>query len=245
MLVHGVPWQFAICQAFMISIAIALLLILSIVSGYFAWPPLITVILLGVSFLFLMTLIPTFLNLSRSFFVGLIIILALLILADIISFALHYWNSGILNSNGEVDKTFMSAIYFSITTFTTLGYGDFHPLSEMRLVTSMQALSGMLTMAIGASMVWLWCQENLIPKEMAYFDGNRRHKTSLSIGRRRIRTISGKEKVLKNYVLPPNMGERYYWHSNREEWIKIDETNQPKKGDMVVEENSAEGIEGN
>lgn len=238
MLTHGVPWQSAITQAFIVSMAILLLLILSIVSGYFAWLPFITVILLGVSFLLLVTLIPTFLNLSRSFFIGLVIILLLLISIDIISFALHYWNSGILNSKGEVDKTFISAIYFSITTFTTLGYGDFRPLPEIRLVTSVQALSGMLTMAIGASLVWLWCQENLIPKEMAFFDGNRRHKASLSVKRMRIRTVLGKEKALKNYVLPPNKGERYYWHANREEWVKIDETNQPRKGDKVIDENS-------
>ena len=91
-------------------------------------------------------------------------------------------------------------------------------------------------MAIGASLIWLWCQENLIPKEMTYFDADRRHKASLSVGRMRVRTICGKEKLLKDYVLPPNEGEKYFWNSNRKEWIKIDESNQPKEGDIVVED---------
>lgn len=33
-------------------------------------------------------------------------------------------------------------IYFSIVTFTTLGYGDFSPLQEYRLLAASQALLG-------------------------------------------------------------------------------------------------------
>ena len=37
---------------------------------------------------------------------------------------------------------FQDAIYFSIVTFTTLGYGDFQPDQRLRLLSAMQALVG-------------------------------------------------------------------------------------------------------
>ena len=51
-----------------------------------------------------------------------------------------------------------------------------------------------------------------------FFDGNRRHKKSLTIHRIRIRTITGKERKLNNYVLPPKVGEKYRNDREREEW---------------------------
>ncbi len=38
--------------------------------------------------------------------------------------------------------TFSDSLYFSIVTFTTLGYGDFQPSPDLRLVSAIQALSG-------------------------------------------------------------------------------------------------------
>ncbi|MEW4529568.1 ion channel [Maioricimonas sp. JC845] len=40
------------------------------------------------------------------------------------------------------------AMYFSIVTFTTLGYGDYHPTGALRIVAAFEALVGAVTIAI-------------------------------------------------------------------------------------------------
>jgi voltage-gated potassium channel Kch len=66
----------------------------------------------------------------------------------IISFASLFASSGILNSDGVIVKDFVSSIYFSIVTFTTLGYGDFKPTEEIRFFAATEALLGYLSMGI-------------------------------------------------------------------------------------------------
>ncbi len=41
-----------------------------------------------------------------------------------------------------LDRAFGSSLYFSMVTFTTLGYGDFQPVPRMRLIASFEALIG-------------------------------------------------------------------------------------------------------
>ena len=156
------------------------------------------------------------------------------IITIIISFAFHYKSAGLIGPSGEFFPSYYDALYFSITTFTTLGYGDFQPLAEYRLTTSLEALAGMVSMAIGASFIWLWCQENMVPKEMAFFDGNRRHRKSMSITRIRIRTITGKDRVLKGWVLPPKEGESYYYNVNQQEWIQVTEKTVLPENALVI-----------
>ncbi len=233
MLSHGTPWQAVIASAFLRVSILLLLLFVSVISGYFHWYPAITAILLLCSFVLLVRLIPTFLNLSRSYWVGLVSLFFLQIAATISSFALYYWNAGIISKEGEISKSLVGALYFSITTFTTLGYGDFCPPPSARLATSMEALAGMVSMAIGASLVWLWCQENMIDKEMAFFDGYRRNKKSLSVTRKRVRTITGKPRELSDWAPAPN-GESYFWSEKLREWVVVDDEHQPTEGDFVM-----------
>ena len=221
MLKHGVPWQAILGVVFVLTISFVLAMSLGLLSGYFNWHPVLTAICLLLGFLIIIALIPTLLNLSRSYFLFILLLFIVHVCVSIISFALHYKSSGLIIS-GNIEKvTFYDSLYFSITTFTTLGYGDFQPLPGNRLTTSIEALLGMFSMAIGASIIWLWCQENLLPKEMAFFDGNRRHKKDLSITRMRIRTITGKERNLKDWVLPPEEGDSFYYDKTRQEWVKI------------------------
>jgi len=42
----------------------------------------------------------------------------------------------------QIDTGFRTGLYFSIVTFTTLGYGDMQPLPSMRLYTSLEAMLG-------------------------------------------------------------------------------------------------------
>ncbi len=53
----------------------------------------------------------------------------------------------------EEDHSFLTALYFSVVTFTTLGYGDFHPASSLRLMASMQALMGYMFLGFAISAI--------------------------------------------------------------------------------------------
>lgn len=48
----------------------------------------------------------------------------------------------------SVDSTWATALYFSIVTFTTLGYGDFQPQPQMRLIAAAQAIYGYLYLGL-------------------------------------------------------------------------------------------------
>lgn len=54
-----------------------------------------------------------------------------------------------LKANGtDVDADFSKALYFSIVTFTTLGYGDFQPHDNLRLFAAVQAIFGYLFLGL-------------------------------------------------------------------------------------------------
>lgn len=76
--------------------------------------------------------------------------LALLLAA----FASMYQQIGIIdNTVGgyPVRGDFWSALYYSVVTFTTLGYGDFYPRGVGRALAALEALTGYLILGILAS----------------------------------------------------------------------------------------------
>ena len=71
----------------------------------------------------------------------------------------YFFSSGILyqgaelgfNSNNSLAENmdqFISCIYFSVVTFTTLGYGDVIPLGSTRAIAAIEAFAGSFTMAL-------------------------------------------------------------------------------------------------
>ncbi len=50
--------------------------------------------------------------------------------------------------NQAIKTTFSDAIYFSLTTFTTLGFGDFHPLGPLRHLAGLEAFIGASLMSL-------------------------------------------------------------------------------------------------
>ena len=234
MLTHGIPWQAVLGTAVEYFIVFAATMILSLTSGYFGWYSIFTLLFLSVGFFVIVIYIPLLLNLSRSFFWYIFTLLFVHVVITIVSFALHYINSGLNGTNGTFTPKFYDALYFSITTFTTLGYGDFQPTADHRLTTSIEALIGMVSMAIGASLIWMWCQENLVPKEMAFWDGNRRGKKSITISRIRVRTITGKERELKDWAPHPEEGDSFYYDRKKQEWIKVEENTVLPENSLVI-----------
>ena len=223
MLKNEEPWKTVLGIAFIKIFSFVTLMTISLFSSYFNWFPALAVLSLLGGFVIILFLIPTLLNLSRSYFMINILLLLVYVLVTILSYGLYYKSAGLINNSVQFEPNLYEAIYFSVTTFTTLGYGDFQPTPSMRLMTSVEALTGMASMALGASLMWLWCQEHLIPKEMAFLDGNRRHKKSLDTSRMRVKTLAGKKRKLPKWVMPFYDNEKVTYDPELKEWIKLTE----------------------
>jgi hypothetical protein len=50
--------------------------------------------------------------------------------------------------NGPPARPLLDAIYFSVVTWTTLGYGDIVPVPDARFVAALEALAGYFVMAL-------------------------------------------------------------------------------------------------
>ena len=73
----------------------------------------------------------------------------ILALNNILMFAFLYNEYGITNSDKLLIKhDYMISLYFSIITWTTLGYGDFTPTENTRIFASIEALLGYIYTAI-------------------------------------------------------------------------------------------------
>ncbi len=76
--------------------------------------------------------------------------LALLLLA----FASVYQTFGLIDNTQEgapVVHSFTSSLYYSVVTFTTLGYGDFYPVGPGRVLACIESLTGYLILGVLAS----------------------------------------------------------------------------------------------
>lgn len=234
MMHHGQTWQGVLAAMGTSYLTVIACMILTLVSGYLNWWIVFTSSFLVIGFFYIVRVIPIALNLSRSYFRWIIVLFFVHILVTIISFALHYRSTGLIGAIGPFKPGFRDAMYFSVTTFTTLGYGDFQPLPEMRLATSIEAIAGMFSVALTTAVIFLWCQDHMVPYHMAFFDGNRRHKKRLGISRVRIRTITGKERSLPDWVLPPEEGEVLYYDERRGEWLPVTDDTELPENALVV-----------
>lgn len=77
----------------------------------------------------------------------------------ILGFAVIFFSNGVVdgdqllqfnpdNSFGDNLSDFLNVLYFSIVTFTTLGYGDITPVGWNRFFTAAEAFSGSFTLAL-------------------------------------------------------------------------------------------------
>lgn len=81
----------------------------------------------------------------------------------ILSSAILYHQMGVIDANGDIVKEFGVSLYFSIVTFTTLGYGDFRPTEAARGIAALEAIIGFICLGllIGTTIHLL---QNLKPK---------------------------------------------------------------------------------
>ncbi|MGK0298915.1 MAG: hypothetical protein ACI9XC_002539 [Gammaproteobacteria bacterium] len=71
-----------------------------------------------------------------------------------IAFFLLIQNGSYGNLNGNLDESLMNCIYFSIVSYTSLGYGDQIPVGLIRFTAGMEALTGLVLIAMTASFMY-------------------------------------------------------------------------------------------
>jgi hypothetical protein len=80
--------------------------------------------------------------------------LSLIFVCSLCYFALGVMADGVLTSFNMAHSleqnfyNFVSCLYFSVVTFTTLGYGDITPVGLSRVVAALEAFSGSFTLAL-------------------------------------------------------------------------------------------------
>jgi hypothetical protein len=71
------------------------------------------------------------------------------------------WGSLMGDSTGSL----MDCGYFSFSTFTTLGYGDIEPIGDLRYLTGLEALTGLVLITWSASFLFIEMQRYWNPKK--------------------------------------------------------------------------------
>ena len=71
-------------------------------------------------------------------------------------FMVHFGSFGTLQ--GNFNGTLMDCSYFSLTAYTTLGFGDIEPLGAIRFLAGFEALSGFVLITWTASFMFIQMQ---------------------------------------------------------------------------------------
>lgn len=77
-------------------------------------------------------------------------------------YALAYWflvsYAGVTALAGNIQDYFLVYIYFSATTYTSLGVGDIYPVGGLRILTSIEALNGLILITWSAAFTFFGVQ---------------------------------------------------------------------------------------
>ena len=83
-------------------------------------------------------------------------------LVEITLWGAAYWFGDIVVDIGSFaggrTLEFRDYLYFSVETYTSLGYGDIYPLGELRLLAGIECLDGLLLLGWSASFTFLQMQ---------------------------------------------------------------------------------------
>ena len=81
---------------------------------------------------------------------------------EICVFAVAYYIFHHLDGWGELqgnfDGSLLDSIYYSFTTFTTLGFGDIEPFGAIRYLTGLESLTGLVMITWTASFIYFEMQ---------------------------------------------------------------------------------------
>jgi len=59
------------------------------------------------------------------------------------------------NFEGNYDGSLFDSVYYSATTYTTLGFGDIAPFGELRFLTGVESLTGLVMITWTASFLYI------------------------------------------------------------------------------------------
>jgi hypothetical protein len=62
--------------------------------------------------------------------------------------------------SGNFDGTLLDCVYFSFTTFTTLGFGDIEPFGDLRFLVGLESLTGLVLITWSASFLYYEMQRH-------------------------------------------------------------------------------------
>lgn len=78
-------------------------------------------------------------------------------------FAIAYYYMNLLegwgNLSGNFNGTLLDCVYFSFTVFTTVGFGDIEPIGDLRYLTGIESLTGLVLITWTASFLYLEMQQ--------------------------------------------------------------------------------------
>ncbi|MEX6501285.1 potassium channel family protein [Pseudomonas zhanjiangensis] len=123
----------------------------------------IAAVVIHYEFLYRLTLLVPRLHIRHRFRIVLGVCGALLAHAvEVWVFAIAYWlmqgSVGWGRLEGNFDGSLLDCVYFSFTTFTTLGFGDIEPVGELRYLTGIEALTGLVLITWTASFLFVEMQ---------------------------------------------------------------------------------------
>lgn len=83
-------------------------------------------------------------------------------LVEIWLFGIAYYLINLKGTLGVLQGNFvgslMDCVYFSFTTYSTVGYGDIEPIGHIRFMAGMESLTGLVLITWSASMLFLEMQ---------------------------------------------------------------------------------------
>lgn len=92
------------------------------------------------------------------------------VLGALIAHALEVWCFGLVyylmvwsgkwgSLTGQFDGSLLDCVYFSFTTYTTIGFGDISPVGDLKFLTGLEALTGLVLISWTASFLFLEMQK--------------------------------------------------------------------------------------
>ncbi len=101
---------------------------------------------------------------SRPLLIVMVLVLLLAHLIEAAVFALAYRLVFLIHPThagrlaGDYDASFGDTLYFSLTVYTTVGFGDIAPLGPVRMLVGIEALAGLVLITWSASFTFLIMQ---------------------------------------------------------------------------------------
>ena len=122
-------------------------ILISFITSFFTYPE-ISILFLIIGYYFSFYVVVQTIGDDNGWYHSALKFYFIILIITVFIFAIIYWKYGLISNNKKIDISFLNAIYFSLTTWTTLGYGDFAPIPRIRHITSIEAISGYIGLGL-------------------------------------------------------------------------------------------------